>query len=165
MCLASEKTHLFQQLSRILDHGENMSLVKPFRALRPVTKYAEKVASPPYDVLDSEEARKLAKENPNTFLHINKPEVDLPSNTDLYSETVYNKGAENLKRFIDDGVMKRDDTACFYIYRQVMGSHEQYGLVALASVDEYDKDLIKKHEFTRQDKEDDRMNQIGRAHV
>ncbi len=137
-----------------------MSLIKPFSALRPTKEFAEKVASPPYDVLNSAEARHIAQDNPYTFLHVNKPEVDLEEDVDIYSESVYKKGAENLQRFIDDGIMKRDDSACFYIYRQVMGTHEQYGLVALASVDEYDANLIKKHEFTRQDKEDDRMNHI-----
>ena len=137
-----------------------MSLVKPFKALRPTPDFADKVASPPYDVLNSAEARQMAKENPYTFLHVNKPEIDLPEGTDSYSEAVYSKGAENLQRLINEGVMARDEKPCFYIYRQVMGTHEQYGLVALASVDEYDNNLIKKHEFTRPDKEDDRMRHI-----
>ncbi len=137
-----------------------MSIVKPFKALRPLPKNAEKVASPPYDVLNSEEAREVAKNNPLTFLHVNKPEIDLPAGTDVYSEEVYQKGADNLKKMISDGVLKQEEKECFYIYKQLMGEHEQYGLVALASVDEYDNDLIKKHEFTRPVKEDDRVNHI-----
>lgn len=134
-----------------------MSLVKPFNALRPVKDKAAKIASPPYDVLNSSEAREMAKENPLTFLHINKPEIDLPENVDIHSEDVYNKGAENLQKYIKDGLLVQDEKACFYIYRQIMGEHQQYGLVALVSVDEYDNNLIKKHEFTRPDKEDDRV--------
>ncbi len=137
-----------------------MSIVKPFKALRPVKQKAEHIASPPYDVLNSEEARKIAKVNPLTFLHVNKPEIDLPEDIDLYSKEVYEKGAENLKKFISDGLMRQDEKECFYIYCQIMGEHEQYGLVALASVDEYDNKLIKKHEFTRQAKEDDRVNHM-----
>ena len=111
-----------------------MSIVKPFKALRPLKKYAKDIASPPYDVLNTEEARKMAENNPITFLHINKPEIDLPVGTDVHSKAVYEKGAENLKKYIADGLMKQDEKECFYIYRQIMGEHHQYGLVALASV-------------------------------
>lgn len=137
-----------------------MSIVKPFKALRPLPKDAEKIASPPYDVLNSDEARIIAKANPMTFLTVNKPEIDLAEGTDVYSKEVYLKGAENLKKMISKGIMKQDDKECFYIYKQLMGEHEQYGLVALASVEEYDNDQIKKHEFTRPEKEDDRVNHM-----
>ncbi|MCK5032381.1 MAG: DUF1015 domain-containing protein [Calditrichia bacterium] len=137
-----------------------MSVIKPFKGLRPTKQYAEKVASHPYDVINSEEAREIAKGNPFSFLHVNKPEIDLPAGTDLHSEAVYEQGAKNLKKIIDDGIIVQDEKPCFYIYKQVMGSHEQIGLVAGASVEEYDNDLIKKHELTRIDKENDRVNHL-----
>ncbi len=134
-----------------------MSVIKPFKGLRPAAKLAQKVASPPYDVLNSAEARQMALENPYTFLHINKPEIDLAEDIDTHSKAVYEKGAENLQRFIKDGILRQDAKACFYIYRQIMGEHSQIGLVAGASVEEYKQDLIKKHELTRADKEEDRV--------
>lgn len=134
-----------------------MSIVKPFKAFRPIKAKAAKIASPPYDVLNSDEARKIAKKNEITFLHINKPEIDLPPETDIHAPQVYQKGAQNLQDYIHKGLLRQDEKECFYIYRQIMGEHQQYGLVALASVDEYDNDLIKKHEFTRPEKEDDRV--------
>lgn len=137
-----------------------MSVVKPFKGLRPAKELAEKVASPPYDVLNSDEAREMAKDNPYTFLHINKPEIDLPADVDHYDASVYEKGAENLKRFIKEGILIQDSTPCFYIYRQIMGTHSQIGLVAGASVKEYDENRIKKHELTRADKEEDRVNHV-----
>lgn len=137
-----------------------MSVIKPFKGLRPTKQYAEKVASHPYDVINSEEAREIAKGNPFSFLHVNKPEIDLPAGTDLHSEAVYEQGAKNLKKIIDDGIIVQDEKPCFYIYKQVMGSHEQIGLVAGASLEEYDNDLIKKHELTRIDKENDRVNHL-----
>lgn len=137
-----------------------MSVIKPFKGLRPIQQYAEKVASPPYDVINSEEAREIVKGNPYSFLHVNKPEIDLPRGTDLYSDEVYRQGAKNLKKLIDDGIIVQDEKPCFYIYKQIMGEHEQIGLVAGASVEEYDNDLIKKHELTRVDKENDRLRHI-----
>jgi uncharacterized protein (DUF1015 family) len=137
-----------------------MSIVKPFRGLRPKKGYAEKVASPPYDVLDSNEARELAAGNSYSFLHVNKPEIDLDADINPYHEKVYQKGAENLKTLINDGILIQDQSDNFYIYQQVMGNHAQVGLVASASVDEYEKNLIKKHELTRSDKEDDRVNHM-----
>jgi len=134
-----------------------MSIIKAFRALRPEKDKAAQIASPPYDVLNSNEARKLAKDNPISFLHINKPEIDLAEDVDIHSKVVYEKGAENLNRYIKEGLLVQDEKECLYIYRQIMGEHEQYGLVALASVDDYDANLIKKHEFTRPEKEDDRV--------
>jgi uncharacterized protein (DUF1015 family) len=138
-----------------------MAIVKPFRGLRPRPEIAQKVAAPPYDVLDSNEARQMAKGNPLSFLHINKPEIDLDPKIDLHDPRVYQKGTENLKKIISDGIMFQDKKPLFYIYRQIMGSHRQTGLVACASVDEYESDLIKKHELTRPDKEDDRVNHIN----
>jgi len=137
-----------------------MSVIKPFKGLRPRKDLAEKVASPPYDVLNSAEARELAKNNPYSFLHINKPEIDLPENVHPYDEAVYKKGAENLQKFIAEGVLQQDSKPCFYVYRQIMGTHTQTGLVAGASVEEYQKNLIKKHELTRADKEQDRVNHV-----
>ncbi|MBN2364707.1 MAG: DUF1015 domain-containing protein, partial [Calditrichaeota bacterium] len=137
-----------------------MSVVKPFRGLRPQKDLAAKVAAPPYDVLDSDEAREMARGNPHTFLHINKPEIDLDPGIHLYDKKVYEKGAENLQKFIREGIVFQDEKPMLYIYRQIMGSHQQTGLVACASVDEYEQDLIKKHELTRPDKEDDRVNHI-----
>ncbi len=137
-----------------------MSVIKPFKGLRPRKDLAEKVASPPYDVLNSAEARELAKDNPYSFLHINKPEIDLPEEVHPYDETVYKKGAENLQKFIAEGVLQQDDSPCFYVYRQIMGEHTQTGLVAGASVEEYQQNLIKKHELTRADKEQDRVNHV-----
>ncbi len=138
-----------------------MATIKPFKGLRPKRDLAEKVASPPYDVLNSEEARVMAKDNPYSFLHINKPEIDLPPDTDPYSKDVYRKGADNLRRFKSDGIFITDEKPCFYIYRQIMGNHSQYGLVAGASVEEYQKNIIKKHELTRAAKEEDRVNHVN----
>ncbi|OQX51854.1 MAG: hypothetical protein B5M53_10145 [Candidatus Cloacimonas sp. 4484_209] len=137
-----------------------MSLVRPFRGLRPKPEFAEKVASPPYDVLSSEEARKIVEDNPYSFLHIVKPEVDLDPSIDLYDERVYKKAKENLARFINDGILIQDNNPCFYIYSQKMGEHTQTGLVTVASVDEYEAGVIKKHENTRLEKEIDRANHI-----
>jgi uncharacterized protein (DUF1015 family) len=121
---------------------------------------AADVAAPPYDVLSSEEARTRAAGKPWSFLHISKPEIDLPPGTDPYAPQVYAKAAENLKRMLDEGVLLRDEEPCYYAYRLVMGKHSQTGLVAAASVEEYDRNRIRKHEFTRPDKEDDRVRQI-----
>lgn len=138
-----------------------MSVVKPFRGLRPKQEYAEKVASPPYDVLNSEEAKDLAGDKPYSFLHVVKPEIDLPEDISIYDKRVYEKGAENLQKLMEDEIMIKEDQPCFYIYKQIMGDHEQVGLVAGASVEEYEKDLIKKHEKTRKVKEDDRTNHVN----
>lgn len=138
-----------------------MSYVKAFRGLRPKKEYAEKVASPPYDVLNSQEARVMAEGNPYSFLHVNKPEIDLNPNIDIYDLQVYMKGAENLNKLIENGILFQDERPNFYIYRQIMGEHIQTGLVASASLDEYERNLIKKHELTRPEKEDDRVNHIN----
>lgn len=134
-----------------------MKLIKPFRGLRPTRELASRVASHPYDVLNREEAFEIAKDNPLSFLHINKPEVDLNPAVGVYDQAVYDKGAENLKRFIEEGTLRQDSEEKLYVYRQVMGDHEQVGLVAVASVEAYEQGLIRKHEFTRPDKEDDRV--------
>lgn len=138
-----------------------MATVRPFAGLRPKKEYAARLASPPYDVLSSDEAREMAKDNPISFLHVIKPEIDLDSSIDPYDQHVYEKGAENLQRLIRDGILFQDEQPSFYIYRQIMGDHQQTGLVACASVEEYEKDIIKKHELTRQEKEDDRVNLIS----
>jgi len=137
-----------------------MARVEPFRAWRPAPGLAERVASPPYDVLSSDEARSMAADNPLSFLHVVKPEIDLDEGTDLYAPEVYSKGAENLRRLIAEGALIREERPAFYLYRQRMGEHVQTGLVAGASVDEYEADLIKKHEHTRRAKEDDRTRHI-----
>jgi len=137
-----------------------MSLIKPFRGLRPAPGRAAEVAAPPYDVLSSEEARARAEGKPWSFLHISKPEIDLPPEIDPYDPAVYAKAAENLARMIEAGVLVRDAAPGYYAYRLTMGGHVQTGLVATASIACYDNNRIKKHEFTRPDKEDDRVRQI-----
>ena len=134
--------------------------VRPFKGLRPARELAEKVAAPPYDVLNSEEARELAKDNPFSFLHVSKPEIDLPEGIDQYDEQVYEKGVENFQKMIADKILIQDEKPCFYIYRQIMGDHEQTGIVAAASVEDYDGGIIKIHEYTREDKEQDRAKHV-----
>lgn len=136
------------------------TLIKPFRGLRPVPERAADVAAPPYDVLNTTEARERADGRPLSFLHISKPEIDLPEATDPYAPEVYAKGAENLARLVADGVLIRDAEPCYYAYRLRMGDHEQTGLVCVGSVGDYDSNRIRKHEFTRPQKEDDRVRQI-----
>lgn len=137
-----------------------MSLVKAFRGLRPAPDYTADVAAPPYDVMSAEEARQMVEGRPWSFLHISRPEVDLPEGTDPYAPAVYAKAAENLQRMKQQGVLIKDAEPSYYIYRLTMGGHRQTGLVAAASVDAYDNGRIKKHEFTRPMKEDDRVRQI-----
>ena len=136
------------------------TMIRPFTGLRPRTEDAAAVAAPPYDVLSSDEARQRAAGKPYSFLHISKAEIDLPPEVDHYAPEVYAKSAENLKKLIDAGVLFRDKTPCYYAYRLIMGSHTQTGLIAAASVADYDTNRIRKHEFTRPDKEDDRVRQI-----
>ena len=137
-----------------------MSLIRPFAGLRPAPSRAPEVAAPPYDVLSTEEARMRAAGRPWSFLHISKPEIDLPVGTDPYAAEVYAKAAENLGKMLAEGVLVRDTAPCYYVYRLIMGSHSQTGLVAAASVADYNTNRIRKHEFTRPDKEDDRVRQI-----
>jgi uncharacterized protein (DUF1015 family) len=137
-----------------------MADIKPFAALRPDPTRADKICELPYDVMSSAEARSMAHGNPLSFLHVSKPEIDLPESVDVYSSAVYEKGRENFKKLIDQGALRQDPKTCFYFYRQVMGSHSQTGLVAAASCAEYLSGVIKKHELTRPDKEDDRVKHI-----
>ncbi|PID80048.1 hypothetical protein CSB20_08425 [bacterium DOLZORAL124_64_63] len=137
-----------------------MADIRPFRAFRPRPELAGRVASPPYDVLDSEEARTMAADEPLSFLHVVKAEIDLPPEQKDDHETVYAKSAENLKALMDDQALVRDDKPAFYIYRLTMGDHQQYGLAAGCAVQEYVDGTIKKHEFTRRDKEDDRARHM-----
>lgn len=137
-----------------------MARIQPFRGVRPRRDIAHLVAAPPYDVLTSEEARAMAAGNPYSFLHVGKPEIDLPPGTDLYADAVYAKGRENFDRFLREGTLARDATRNFYVYKQVWGDHVQVGLVAAASCQDYLDDVIKKHELTRVDKENDRMRHI-----
>lgn len=137
-----------------------MSLIRPFRGLRPKAEFAGDVIAPPYDVLNTDEARVRAQGRPRSFLHISKPEIDLPKDIDPYDARVYAKGAENFHKMIKDSVLIRDEKPCYYAYRLVMGNHQQIGLVAIASVADYNTNRIRKHEYTRPDKEDDRVRQI-----
>ena len=137
-----------------------MATLKPFPALRPKPELAAQICELPYDVMSSDEARQMASGNPLSFLHVSKPEIDLPPGTDLYSPEVYAKGRENFDRLISQGALKQDESPAFYLYRQIMGQHTQVGLVAATSCEEYLANIIKKHEFTRPDKEDDRVRHI-----
>jgi len=137
-----------------------MPLIRPFAGLRPVPEHAADVVAPPYDVLNSAEARERANGRPWSFLHISKAEIDLPEDTDPYDATVYAKSAENLKKMLDAGVLMREHKDCYYVYRLIMNGHSQTGLVAVASVADYDINRVRKHEYTRPAKEDDRVRQI-----
>jgi uncharacterized protein (DUF1015 family) len=146
-----------------------MAVIKPFNALRPKTEIASQLASKPYDVLTSEEARAEAKDNPFSFLHVTKSEIDLPENTDVHSKTVYQKAKENLLKFINkDDVLFREEKPCYYIYQLKMparpegggNGRSQTGLVCVSSVEDYKVDIIKKHEFTRPEKEKDRIDHM-----
>ena len=137
-----------------------MSTIKPFKALRPQAQLAKQVASKPYDVLTSAEAKVEAQGNPNSFLHITKSEIDLPETTDVHSAQVYEKAKENLNAFIKRDILFSENKECFYIYRLIMNGKSQIGLIALSSIDDYENNIIKKHELTRPDKEQDRINHI-----
>ena len=137
-----------------------MANIVPFKALRPQPQNAKQVASKPYDVLSSAEARKETQGNPISFLHITKSEIDLPESIDVYSNDVYERAKENLNAFTKRDVLFREEKPCYYIYQLVMGARSQTGLVAGSSVDDYESDIIKKHEFTRPEKELDRINHI-----
>ena len=137
-----------------------MATLKPFAALRPESALAAQICELPYDVMSSDEARVMAAGKPLSFLHVSKPEIDRPAGTDLYSPAVYAKGLENFRHLISQGALRQDAKPAFYLYRQIMGKHTQVGLVAAASCAEYLANVIKKHEFTRPDKEDDRVRHI-----
>ncbi len=137
-----------------------MAKISPFKALRPAAELASKVASKPYDVLNSKEAKTAAQGNAYSFLHITKSEIDLPDNIDIHSAEVYDKAKQNLLAFIQRNVLFRESKPCYYIYELVMNGRSQTGLVCGSSVDDYENDIIKKHEFTRPEKEKDRINHI-----
>ncbi|WP_257311323.1 DUF1015 domain-containing protein [Geothrix fuzhouensis] len=137
-----------------------MSQLKPFRAYRPRPELAAQVAAVPYDVVNTQEAAELAKGNPHSFLHVGRPEIDLPAGTDVHADEVYAKGVANLMRMIETGTLMHEGLPSLYVYQQRMGDHVQAGLVGLCSVQEYETGLIKRHEFTRKDKEDDRTRHI-----
>ncbi|MBD0331684.1 MAG: DUF1015 family protein, partial [Chitinophagaceae bacterium] len=137
-----------------------MANIKPFRALRPHNEYAALVASKPYDVLTSEEARKEAEGNLLSFLHVTKPEIDLPPGVDVYSDAVYQKAKENLQHLIDRHILFLDEKPCYYIYELAWKGRAQTGLVCISSVHDYFNNVIKKHELTRPEKEKDRIDHM-----
>jgi uncharacterized protein (DUF1015 family) len=137
-----------------------MSLIRPFTGLRPVPSCAGDLLAPPYDVLNTAEAKIQAANRPSSFLHVSKPEIDLEDSIDPYSDAVYARGAENLERLIHQGLLQRDPLEHYYVYRLTMGEHSQTGLVAVASVEAYNQNRIRKHEFTRPQKEQDRVKHI-----
>jgi len=137
-----------------------MITISPFKALRPEAQLAKQVASRPYDVLNSKEAKIEAQGNHSSFLHITKSEIDLPESIDIHSQEVYDKAKENLTAFISRNILFIESKPCYYIYRLNMNGKSQTGLVCGSSVDDYENDLIKKHEFTRPEKELDRINHI-----
>lgn len=137
-----------------------MADLRPFRAFRPPAEIAQQVAAPPYDVINTKEARELTRDNPMSYLFVSRPEVSLPEGTDEHADEVYEQGKKNLTKLITDGGLVQDPDPRLYLYAQRMGDHEQVGVVACASVSEYERDLIKKHEKTRPDKEDDRTRHI-----
>lgn len=135
-------------------------VVKAFKGIRPVEELASKIAALPYDVMNSEEAREMVKGNPHSFLHVDRAEIDLDPSIDVHDKRVYEKARENLDKMISDGEYIQDDHPCLYIYRQIMNGRAQTGLVFCASIDDYINNNIKKHEFTRADKELDRINHV-----
>jgi len=137
-----------------------MAVIRPFNALRPEASRAAQVAAVPYDVVNTEEARALASGNPFSFLHVSRPEIDLPDGTPIYSDEVYAQAVRNFDKLKSECPLELEATPSLYLYRLVMGNHEQIGVVACCSVDEYDRDIIRKHERTRRDKEDDRTRHI-----
>ena len=137
-----------------------MATIRPFNALRPQGDGAAQVAAVPYDVVNTEEARALAAGNPWSFLHVSRSEIDLPDGTPIYSDKVYAKALANFEHLIKECPLEDEETPSLYLYRLIMGDHEQIGVVACCSVDEYDRDIIRKHERTRRDKEDDRTRHI-----
>ena len=137
-----------------------MAVIRPFRALRPHPERAQSVASVPYDVVNTDEARALAQGNPLSFLHVSRPEIDLPAGTDIYSDAVYRKAVENFETLIASCPLEKESEPSLYLYRLIMGNHQQVGIVACCSIDEYDNSIIRKHERTRRDKEDDRTRHM-----
>lgn len=138
-----------------------MATISPFKAVRPTSSYALQVASPPYDVLSSQEARDAVAGNPYSFLHVTKSEVDMPADLSIYDVTVYEKAKSNLAAMLQKGILLQEEKACYYIYELTMDGISQTGLVCCSSVDDYENDIIKKHEYTRPEKEQDRINHIA----
>lgn len=137
-----------------------MAVIRPFRALRPTAEQAKQVASVPYDVVNTQEARALVADNPLSFLHVSRPEIDMPDGTDIYGDPVYRKALDNFTNLKKICPLETEETPSIYLYRLIMGEQEQIGVVACCAVDEYDNDVIRKHERTRRDKEDDRTRHI-----
>lgn len=137
-----------------------MAVVRAFKGIRPVEELASKIAALPYDVMSSEEARDMVVGNPHSFLHVDRPEIDLDPSIDIHDPKVYEKARENLDKMILDGEYTQDEQPCLYIYRQIMNGRSQTGIVFCASIDDYINNVIKKHEFTRADKEEDRINHV-----
>ncbi|NLK21459.1 MAG: DUF1015 domain-containing protein [Epulopiscium sp.] len=137
-----------------------MAVLRPFEAIRPREDIVHQVAALPYDVMSSEEAKEMVKDNPYSFLHVDKAEIDLEPSIDLYDKKVYEKARDNLNKMIDDGVYIKDNQPCLYIYKLIMDEREQIGIVGCASIDEYQDNIIKKHELTREDKEQDRIKHV-----
>ena len=137
-----------------------MAVLHPFKAWRPVPENIEEIACVPYDVVSVEEARSLAESKPKSFLHVVRPEIDLPKDTDPYADSVYQKGAENLRSFLTDGILEQEDEPHVYIYQLIRNNQPQTGIFACVSVDDYDDEIILKHELTRPQKEDDRTRHI-----
>ena len=150
-----------------------MALVLPFKAVRPQVKYAAQVAALPYDVMTREEGQKAVAGHPLSFMHVEKSEIDVPDGTRPDDAIIYETAKKNFSKLREDGILKQDESPCYYVYRQQMGAQVQTGIVGVMSAAEYDEGKIKKHELTRQDKEDDRIRhvrnvnaqKIGRAHV
>ena len=137
-----------------------MAVIRKFKAIRPTSEMAEAVAALPYDVVNSEEAREMTKDKPYSFLHVDKAEIDLPVGTDIYSPQVYAKAKENLDKLVSDGILVQDNKPMLYVYELTMDGRSQTGLVACTSIDEYLNGIIKKHELTREDKEQDRIRHV-----
>ncbi|HMT29331.1 MAG TPA: DUF1015 domain-containing protein, partial [Bacteroidia bacterium] len=137
-----------------------MAILKAFKGIRPIAEKVKKVASKPYDVLNEKEARAECAGNPDSFYHVIKPEIDFPDDFDHYAPEIYLKGKENFNRMFKDGIFFQDEKECLYIYQQTMNGRRQNGIVGAAAVEDYFNDVIKKHELTRPDKEEDRKNHV-----
>ena len=142
-----------------------MAILKPFKGIRPLAEAVSRIASKPYDVLNEREARIECEGNPDSFYHVIKPEIDFPDEFDHYAPEIYKMGKSNFDRMVQDGLFKEEGKDCYYIYRQVMNGRSQDGIVGCAHIDDYFNDVIKKHELTRPDKEEDRKNHIRYSHL
>lgn len=137
-----------------------MATVKPFRALRPQAAAAAEFASLPYDVMDAAEAREMVAQKPQSFLRVTRAEVDLPENTDAHAAVVYEQAGKKMAEYVQSGLLLRDETPCYYVYQQQMGDNVQTGIAATCTVEEYEAGIVRKHELTRPDKEQDRVDHI-----